>query len=166
MVSPLSDRRQRRRCYEEARRRRAASNMADSRERRGTARLQPPVVSSVKKGSGDSYTESSETQRGQIIQCSCDGVAHIRFSKQEEHLLVKCVGASQEPELLNTTKYLEEYCECFVSATAAGAHLSLNVNENLRPKCQRREGRWSYCSSSLLQCGENRTSSLFCISET
>lgn len=51
------------RCYEEARRRtsRSESNMAD-----GRARLQPPVVSSVRKGSGDSYTESSEREvRGQ-----------------------------------------------------------------------------------------------------
>lgn len=55
----------RRRCYEEARRRMRtrASNMADSRERRGRGRLQPPVVSSVRKGSGDSYTESSERER-------------------------------------------------------------------------------------------------------
>lgn len=37
--------------------------MADSMGRRGRARLQPPVVSSVRKGSGDSYTESSERHR-------------------------------------------------------------------------------------------------------
>lgn len=42
--------------------RRRASNMADSRERGGRAWLQPPVVSSVRKGSGDSYTESSERE--------------------------------------------------------------------------------------------------------
>lgn len=64
-VSPQSEwrkRSRRRRCYEEARRRmrRKPSNMADSRERRGRARLQLPVVSSVRNGSGDSYTESSE----------------------------------------------------------------------------------------------------------
>lgn len=40
--------------------RRRTSNMADSKERRGRAKPQPPVVSSVRKGSGDSYTESSE----------------------------------------------------------------------------------------------------------
>lgn len=47
-------------CYEEARMRRRTSNMADSKVRRGRAKPQPPVVSSVRKGSGDSYTESSE----------------------------------------------------------------------------------------------------------
>lgn len=37
--------------------RRRVSNMAD-----GKARLQPPVVSSVRKGSAESYTESSENE--------------------------------------------------------------------------------------------------------
>lgn len=38
--------------------------MVDSRVRQGRTRSQPPVVSSVRNGSGDSYSESSEREGG------------------------------------------------------------------------------------------------------
>lgn len=88
VVSPQSDgRRLKRRCYEEAKMktRSGTSNMAKSRERRGRARLQPPVVSSVRKGSGDSYTESST--RGRMrIQITSGPVHSIRFTATDVSL--------------------------------------------------------------------------------
>lgn len=57
----------RRSCYEEGRRSRRVINMADCRERWGRVTSQPPVVSSVRKGSADSYTESSEGHRHKTI---------------------------------------------------------------------------------------------------
>lgn len=62
--STLGSQKKSRRCYEEARRRvkRRLTNMTNSRKRRGLVRRQPSFVSSVRKGSGDSYSESSERQ--------------------------------------------------------------------------------------------------------
>lgn len=60
--------------------------MAGSRERRGRARPPPPPeVSSVRNGSGDSYSESSGRE---YSDCKCDGVKHTKVPLRHEDTLV------------------------------------------------------------------------------
>lgn len=99
--------------------------MADSRERRGRARLQPPVVSSVRKGSGDSYTESSERER----QTGSDHI-RVRLKKKKIHSVVFSSSPSMTSSLtsrnvlvygdVNAARFSHEALLAFVQQSLMG----------------------------------------------